>query len=218
MIVVPVRMGDAWFLYQTTRSGSQTVMGLAKAFKSEVSRETKDAVTEFSSVLHTLGRGTMQIWLRMLQRDIAGQEPDAVQARKKAEQDEDRDEEDHGMRGYECLDSESMTPGTLGMHMLHEMLTAGTYHGDTLVEKYSFLMQGIKGGIPAADHSRQLMQLALAANKLVGDSFSKEVEAQLATGQQAEEPREAQSRKRPRPKGDQGERGRHTWGSRKDDT
>ena len=59
MIVVPVRMGDAWFLYQTTRSGSQTVMGLAKAFKSEVSRETKDAVTEFSSVLYTIGRGTM---------------------------------------------------------------------------------------------------------------------------------------------------------------
>ena len=79
-------------------------------------------------------------------------------------------------------------------------------------------MQGIKGGIPAADHSRQLMQLALAANKLVGDSFSKEVEAQLATGQQAEEPREAQSRKRPRPKGNHGERDRHTWGSWKDDT
>ncbi len=33
MIVVPVRMRGAWFLYQTTRSGTQAVMRIAKAFK-----------------------------------------------------------------------------------------------------------------------------------------------------------------------------------------
>ena len=40
------------------------------------------------------------------------------------------------------------------------------------------------------------MQFELAANTLVGESFSKETEADLATGQQAAPPREAKDHKK----------------------
>ena len=35
MIVVPVRMSESWFLYMTTRSRAQSVVRIAKAFRSE---------------------------------------------------------------------------------------------------------------------------------------------------------------------------------------
>ena len=41
-----------------------------------------------------------------------------------------------------------------------------------------------EGGESAANLSRQMMQFSLAADRLVGESFSKEVEARLATGHQ----------------------------------
>ena len=91
--------------------------------------------------------------------------------------------------GTLCFEAEVMTPGTMCMHMLREILATGVYHDDILMAKHSFLVSELKGGIPAAAHSRQLMQLALAANRCVGDSFSKEVEQQLATHQQREAPR-----------------------------
>ena len=40
------------------------------------------------------------------------------------------------------------------------------------------------------------MQFELAANTVVGDSFSKETEAELATGQQGASPRDAKDQKK----------------------
>ena len=155
-------------------------------------------MAEFDSVIHTLGQGTLRVWLGILQRDNVGQEPEAVRARGKAVEEAKR--EVFTLSGPQCFEAEVMTPGTMCMHMLQEMITSGVYHDDTLMEKHSSLVSGIRGGLPAADHSRQVKQLALAANKLAGDSFSKEVEQQLATHQQREAPAEAQGRMRPRPK------------------
>ena len=55
-------------------------------------------------------------------------------------------------------------------------------------------------------HSCQLLQFELAANTLVGDSFSKETEVELATGQQAEPPRDARDHKEKKVEGNQGRR------------
>jgi hypothetical protein len=55
-------------------------------------------------------------------------------------------------------------------------------------------------------HSRQLMQFELAANTLVGDSFSKETEAELATGQQGAPPRDVRDHKKKKAEGNQGRR------------
>ena len=81
------------------------------------------------------------------------------------------------------------------MHLVREIITKGIYHDDTLEAKYHILQQQIPGRVPAAVHSRQLMQFELAANTLVGDSFSKETEAELATGQQGAPPRDARDHK-----------------------
>ena len=106
-------------------------------------------------MLHTLGQGALKIWLGILQRDIASQEPDAVRARGKALEEMKREEFTRG--GALCLEAEVMTPGTMCMHMLREILATGVYHDDILMAKHSFLVSELKGGIPAAAHSRQLM-------------------------------------------------------------
>ena len=85
------------------------------------------------------------------------------------------------IHGTTSLNSGSMTPGTLCMYMLRVIITKGMYHDDTLEAKYHILQQQIPRKVPAAVYSRQLMQFKLAANTLVGDSFSKETEAELAT-------------------------------------
>ena len=99
-----------------------------------------------------------------------------------------------------------MTPGTLCMYMLREIITKGMYHDDTLEAKYQILQQQIPGKVLAAVHSRQLMQFDLAANTLVGDSISKKTEAELATGQLAAPPRDARDHEKKKVEGNQGRR------------
>ena len=129
-----------------------------------------------------MGRATLKVWLRMLQRDIRDQTPDARLAREEAESDAVRD--DWVTSTHKSLVAAAMTPGTLCMHLLHIMLTTGRYDSDYLREKRNLLQQEIEGGESAANHSRQMMQFSLAADRLVGESFSKGVEARLATGHQ----------------------------------
>ena len=105
------------------------------------------------------------------------------------------------IHGTTSLNSGSMTPGTLCMYMVREIITKGMYHDDTLEAKYNILQAQIPGKVPAAVHSRQLMQFELAANALVGESFSKETEAELATGQQAAPPREGKDHKKKKGEG-----------------
>ena len=83
-----------------------------------------------------------------------------------------------------------MTSSTLCMYILSEINTKGMYHDDTMEAKYHNLQKQIPGKISGAVHSRQQMQFKLAANILVEDSFSKETEAELATGKQEAHPRD----------------------------
>ena len=110
------------------------------------------------------------------------------------------------IHGTTSLNEGSMTPGTLCMYMLREIVTKGMYQDDTLEAKYHILQQQIPGKVPVAVHSRHLMQFELAANTLVGDSFSKETGAELATGQQGAPPRDARDHKKKRAEGNQGRR------------
>ena len=91
------------------------------------------------------------------------------------------------IHGTTSLNSGSMTPGTLCMYMVREIITKGMYHDDTLEEKYNILQSQIPGKVPAAVHSRQLMQFELAANALLVDILIKEKEADIAGGEQAAE-------------------------------
>ena len=84
------------------------------------------------------------------------------------------------------------------MYMLQEMLQTGQYQVEDLVMKYSYLLGEVRGQYTGADHARHLMQLSLAANRLMGANFSNETARKLvgAEGAQGERPpRNAQPRR-----------------------
>ena len=70
-----------------------------------------------------------------------------------------------------------MTRGSLCMHMLRDIITAGVNHDDTLVLKYIYVQQNIIGIVSAAVHCFKLIQFDLATNSLVGVRIIKKTEA-----------------------------------------
>jgi hypothetical protein len=59
------------------------------------------------------------------------------------------------------------------------MLHTGRYHIEVLQIRYSYLSGDVEGQYSAVAHTLHMMQLALAANRLVGVSFSDEVTRRL---------------------------------------
>ena len=59
------------------------------------------------------------------------------------------------------------------------MLQTGRYHTEDLQIRYSYLSGAVEGQHSAVAHTRHMMQLALAANRLVGTTFSEEVTRRL---------------------------------------
>ena len=73
LIVIPVRIAGTWLLYITQRTGnSQTVVRIAGNFVNDTDASTTEALQQLDTQLHTMGRGAMEIWLRMLRIDIMG--------------------------------------------------------------------------------------------------------------------------------------------------
>ena len=77
------------------------------------------------------------------------------------------------------LDSNRMTAGVACMYILQVMLQTGRYHTKDLQIRYSYLSGAVEGQYSAVAHTRHMMQLALAANRLVGTTFSEEVTRRL---------------------------------------
>ena len=73
LIVIPVRIADTWLLYITQRTGhSHTVVRLAENFVNDTDANTIEALQQLDTQVQTMGRGAMEIWLRMLRIDIMG--------------------------------------------------------------------------------------------------------------------------------------------------
>ncbi len=68
------------------------------------------------------------------------------------------------------------------MYLLHAMLTTGRSDFDFLMQKRNLLQAAAVGGSSSLEHSLRVMQLAFAADRLVGLSSTKQAEAQLAAG------------------------------------
>ena len=66
-IVIPVQIGSTWLLYITERSGTQTVLCLASGVQDDV--EANQALRQLDVLMHSIGRGPLDIWLRMVMRD-----------------------------------------------------------------------------------------------------------------------------------------------------
>ena len=67
-IVIPVQIGSSWLLYITERSGTQTVLWLASGVQDDV--EANRALRQLDVLMHSIGRGALYIWLRMVMRDV----------------------------------------------------------------------------------------------------------------------------------------------------
>ena len=69
--MIPVRLSGTWLIYMTERlSRTQTVMRLADGFQRADDEPTVQAMSQLDNLIYTVGRGAMDIWLRMLMRDI----------------------------------------------------------------------------------------------------------------------------------------------------
>ena len=66
-IVIPVQIGSSWLLYITERSGTQTALWLAPGVQDNM--EAREAVRELDALMQSIGRGALDIWLRMVLRD-----------------------------------------------------------------------------------------------------------------------------------------------------
>jgi hypothetical protein len=70
-LVIPVRLSGTWLIYMTERlSRTQTVMRIADGFQRADDEPTVQAMSQLDNLVYTVGRGAMDIWLRMLLRDI----------------------------------------------------------------------------------------------------------------------------------------------------
>ena len=76
------------------------------------------------------------------------------------------------------------------MYLLQQMIYSGEYHAEDIVRGHSYLSGAVEGQYSAADHSRHLMQLSLAANRLVGPNFSREVVGRMTSAERTSARRE----------------------------
>ena len=67
-----------------------------------------------------------------------------------------------------------VSPGILCMYFLHRLLTTANTQRGGLVASGTYLMDSIQDGCTAADHCRQMMQFSLAADRFLGEFFSRE--------------------------------------------
>ena len=76
------------------------------------------------------------------------------------------------------------------MYLLQQMIYSGEYHTDDMVRGHSYLSGAVEGQYSATDHTRHLMQLSLAANRLVGPNFSREMVGRMTSTASASARRE----------------------------
>ena len=68
IIVIPVQIGGAWLLYMTEISGTQTTLWLASGLQNDM--EAHQAIRQLDVLMQNIGREALDIWLRMVMRDI----------------------------------------------------------------------------------------------------------------------------------------------------
>lgn len=122
--------------------------------------------------MRSVGRGALNIWLRMVMREITRQEDGSQEERKNLQLDVAIDEftTPQPVR----FNAREVTHGVLCIFLLYKLLsTANSQVGDLRVNS-SHLMIGQVDGVFAADHCRGLMQFSFAANRILGDLLSPE--------------------------------------------
>ena len=70
-IVIPVQLGTNWIIYTTERtSHQQTDLRIIRGVRREADAENVEGLAQLDLMMHNVGRGALDLWLRMLLRDI----------------------------------------------------------------------------------------------------------------------------------------------------
>ena len=118
----------------------------------------------------------MSIWLRMLKRDITTGCGNNAGALSRVQAEIDGGNYTVLPDRHICHD---LSQGTLCMYLLHRIITTGVTQLSYLVTSCDTLLSGAENRENALYHCRQMMQLMLAADRLVGDFFSPELLQEL---------------------------------------
>ena len=83
------------------------------------------------------------------------------------------------MRDYHVIKptqftADEVTPGVLCMFFIRMLISTANSQISTLTANYNLLQTGEVEGVAAADHTRGVMQFALAADRILGGFFDPE--------------------------------------------
>jgi len=114
IIVLPVRISGTWCLYQIMRgSHTQVVLRLTEAPVMTGNQGAMAALGEIDQIVHSMARGAMRIWTRMLLRDTPNSGFDIEQVKRRAQVDAEKD--DYYILEPTHLDSNRVTAGVACM-------------------------------------------------------------------------------------------------------
>jgi hypothetical protein len=69
-IVIPIQVGTSWILYMTERTThNQIAVRITRGFNVANSTASCTALEQLDLLMHNVGRGALDIWLRLLLRD-----------------------------------------------------------------------------------------------------------------------------------------------------
>ena len=69
-IVIPIQVGTSWVLYMTERSAhNQIAVRITRGFNIDNPSTSGTALEQLDLLMHNVGRGALDIWLRLLRRD-----------------------------------------------------------------------------------------------------------------------------------------------------
>ena len=123
--------------------------------------------------MHHVGRGALDIWLRLLLRDVTEQQVGEWEVREDLQSDINK--EVYRTNRAAIYDASEMTPGVLCMYFVQAMLTTGSCQL-RLLRAGSRRIQGAgENGMPTADYCRYMAQFCFTADSNVGDLLSPDV-------------------------------------------
>ena len=69
-IVIPIQVGTSWILYMTERAThNQIAVRVTRGFNIDNPSAPVTALEQLDLLMHNVGRGALDIWLRLLLRD-----------------------------------------------------------------------------------------------------------------------------------------------------
>ena len=69
-IVIPIQVGTSWILYMTERTThNQIAVRITRGFNIDNPAASDTALEQLDLLMHNVGRGALDIWLRLLLRD-----------------------------------------------------------------------------------------------------------------------------------------------------